>query len=197
MAELCQEPLLQCLRNLVDSIKYFPSNTCDKDEHKETEVISSALQERSVSEEKVFSKYNGDWLRLVDVCGANIVHNDFKELYYMLLILAKYHKNCFGFEIVDVQNTYRDSTNHGWGDVKIWVKPVDQMNAHGWSHDMMHVECSMDEQKALECITGKRCDVGSEKSELSECEGSYDMVDEYHEVIEGYGVDEEKEHEKK
>merc|ERR1712154_697757 len=135
----------------VDSIKLFAKNEDDAktDDHPlPTEVIKASLKKLKRSKEKVDTHFDKNWLCLVDVCRASIIHNNFKELYFILLILAKYKQNCFGFEIVKIENGYKDNINQRWAVITLLIKPVkDGMDKN---KDDMDVECTMDEAKILE-----------------------------------------------
>ena len=161
MGKLCQQPLYECLENLVDSIKLFPEYK--EDQQEPTEVIKAGLKKYKRAKEKVQTNYSGNWLRLVDVCRSSIVHNNFQELYYLLLILARYRDNCFGFEIIKIKNRYQKPTDQGWADVTLLIKPVKINQTVVYGGKMIDLECDVDEEKVVESL-----DMGYNKKEQSD-----------------------------
>eukprot|EP01084_Bolivina_argentea_P021637 40197_1 len=112
MAEICQKPLDEFCNNLVDSVKLFSANNNDNDsksndnDNESIEVIKAFITNVDQAKEQVEKEYNGNWLQLINICQANIIHNNFKDLYFMLLILAKYNQMFCGFKVISIQNEY-------------------------------------------------------------------------------------------
>eukprot|EP01084_Bolivina_argentea_P021636 40196_1 len=132
MAEICLDPFHEFINNLTNSLKLFTSNT-------NINIIKPPIKEFKSSNEKVNNKYNGNWLQLIDVCRARIIYTDYNQLYFILLILAKYNTNCFGFEVVKIIND-----NY----ITLYIKPAKKKAIN----NNIKLEYTSQEQKLLESI---------------------------------------------
>merc|ERR1712228_35224 len=150
IAETCQDSFFDFAQRLVDSIESF------NDEDNETSngwdmtaVIRGQLMPANIAKDRVD---NDNWLRLVNVGRACIVYNCFKELYAMLLILAKYNQNCCGFEIVQIRNQGHivpSLRSKGWSNIVVSVKPVQFEKEMKEERIMKNLGCTEDEEDVL------------------------------------------------
>eukprot|EP01084_Bolivina_argentea_P015238 28493_1 len=149
IAQVCEESLNALAKQLVGGIGSFSdNNNYDSDSIK---IIKTIKDEQSAKEE-VEKIYNGNWLRVVDACKETIIHNDFKELYFMLLMLAKYNHNCCGFDIISIKQI--NKTN-----ICVLVEPVqysvddDDENQNGNDYKkeivLIDMKCTEDEENIL------------------------------------------------
>ena len=84
------------------------------------------LKSQENAEKDLETVYGGNWLRAVDICSGTVTYNDFKNLYFMLLILAKYNQNCGGYKIISVRQEEDDKQ---YGDVVVFVRPWQKEDA--------------------------------------------------------------------
>ncbi len=132
MAEICLDPFHEFINNLTNSLKLFTCNT-------NINIIKPPLKEYKSSNEKVNNKYNGNWLQLIDVCRARIVYTNYKQLYFILLIIAKYNTNCFGFQVIQI-------TNNNY--ITLYIEPAKKQSID----NNIKLEYTSQEQKLLESI---------------------------------------------
>eukprot|EP01084_Bolivina_argentea_P039616 73204_1 len=126
----CQNALYFCLQNLKNSVDKITQNKSTSNQIiAPCEVIKASLKKYKRSKEKVDLNYNGNWLRLVDVCRSCIVHENFEQLFYILLIISTNISNCYGFEIIRIKNRYQDDlTSQGWADCTLSIRPSNLMS---------------------------------------------------------------------
>jgi len=154
-AEECQNYLFDFAAKLVDSTAKFGEGDVSsngRNGYDMTAVIRGMLMPENIAEDRV---ENGNWLRLVNVCRATIVYNCIRELYAILLILAKYNQNCGGFELIQIKDQGRfvpsrsAVKNTGWSNILVSVKPVQDGNKIVRERKVINLGCTEEEEKVL------------------------------------------------
>ena len=115
IADVCQDSVNEFLEKLINGIKSFKIKK-EKNDYAPLEIIKAKVKNEQIAKKECKEKYDGNWLRVIDCCRAQIIYNNFKELYFILLILAKYNSNCAGFELVSIQTN--DDDDDGDDDQK-------------------------------------------------------------------------------
>jgi len=156
IAEVCSDHVNELMTKLVSAVKRFPTqheatddDTKDSNEKDMVEILimNASVKEQETAQKEVETLYDGNWLRMVDLCSSKMIFHSFKELYFMLLILAKYNMNCCGFEMVSFKQTIDKQKE--WPDIQIWIKPTPKNVAARNKPTNVNYMCTVNEEKIL------------------------------------------------
>eukprot|EP00485_Elphidium_margaritaceum_P006780 CAMPEP_0202694902 /NCGR_PEP_ID=MMETSP1385-20130828/8638_1 /ASSEMBLY_ACC=CAM_ASM_000861 /TAXON_ID=933848 /ORGANISM="Elphidium margaritaceum" /LENGTH=249 /DNA_ID=CAMNT_0049350837 /DNA_START=126 /DNA_END=875 /DNA_ORIENTATION=+ len=156
VAEVCEDGVNAFMQRLVASLKKFPVEKSDDDDSKNDEsdvaaevlVKNAVIMDEATAHAEVASSYGGNWLRLVHVCNGKIVFNSFRDLYLMLLMLAKYNQNCGGFEVASVSQE-SDNTLE-WPHFKVLIRPAPKESKKKKKAANVNYACTRAEEKVLD-----------------------------------------------
>lgn len=120
IADVCRDAVDEFLEKLSNAtIKLDTDDTKTDDINMSPpQIIKASVKDESEAKQECESLHNGNWHRVIDCCRANIIYDNYKQLYYILLILAKYNTNCCGFEILKIE-TNQPQIDQGYGDNKL------------------------------------------------------------------------------
>ena len=153
IADVCRDSVDEFLEKLVNATNKLDTDDTKNDDIPPPQIIKASVKDESEAKQEVESLYNGNWHRVIDCCRASIIYDNYKQLYYILLILAKYNQNCCGFEILRIGSN-STQTEAGYGDnqleIIINMRPVQTKGGKGKKRKIdLKKECTSNQLEIL------------------------------------------------